>query len=159
VADQSAEILKSVNDLVVEKNKMLKKSRGEILRLALKVAEQILKSEISLNQAVCVNIVAEAISRVTDKDKVIIRVNKADADFVKMNKDRFSKHMGDIKNLIIQDDSRVEQGGCIIETDMGYIDATIATKLESITKALNKVSDEEQEEPVEEKINPENEMP
>jgi flagellar biosynthesis/type III secretory pathway protein FliH len=144
LAEQSAEILKTVNDAIAEKNKLLKKARGEVLRLAIKVAEQILKSEISLNQAVCVNIVAEAISRITDKDRVIIKVNKADVDFVKMNRDRFLNQMGDVKNLTIQEDSRVEQGGCIIETDLGYIDATIHTKLESIEKAIFKTFEEEQ---------------
>jgi len=146
LADQSAQILETINDAIAEKNKLLKKARGEVLRLAIKVAEQILKSEISLNQAVCVNIVAEAISKITDKDRVIIKVNRLDADFVKMNKDRFLKFMGDVKNLTIQEDSRIDQGGCIIETDLGYIDATINTKLESIEKALFKVYEEEQAE-------------
>lgn len=154
LANQSAEILKTVNDAIMEKNKLLKKARGEILRLAIKVAEQILKSEISLNQAVCVNIVSEAISRITDKDRVIIRVNRADADFVKMNRDRFLNQMGDIKNLSVQEDSRIEQGGCIIETDLGYIDAKIETKLESIEKALYKVFDEEQLEDVRSETTP-----
>ena len=146
LAEKSAEILQTVNDAIKEKNKILKKARGEVLRLAMKVAEQILKSEISLNQAVCVNIVAEAIGKITDKDKVIVRVNRADADFVKLNKDRFLKQMEDIKNLIIQEDSRVEPGGCIIETELGYIDSTISTKLESIEKALFRVYEEEERE-------------
>jgi len=141
--EDAAQILKTVNDAVAEKNKMLKMARGEVLKLAIKIAEQILKSEISLNQAVCVNIVAEAISKITDKDRVIVRVNKMDAEFVKMNRDRLLKQMGDIKNFIIQEDSRIDQGGCIIETDLGYIDATISTKLTSIEHAIQKVYDEE----------------
>ncbi len=146
LGDQAEEILKTVNSAVAEKNKILKMARGEVLKLAIKVAEQILKSEISLNQAVCVNIVAEAISKITDKDRVIIRINRLDADFVKMNRDRLMKQLGEVKNLVIQEDSRVEQGGCIIETDLGYIDATVATKLESLEHAVFKVYQEELEE-------------
>lgn len=141
--EKSQELLRTINSVIEDKNKILKNARGEILRLAMKIAEQILKSEISLNQAVCVNIVSEAISKITDKDRVIIKVNRADADFVRANKDRILSHMSDVKNLAIQEDPRIEQGGCIIETKMGYIDSTVSTKLESIEKAIFKVYEEE----------------
>ena len=143
---QSQELLKTIGEAVSETNKILKKARGEILNLSLKIAEQIIKSEISLNQAVCVNIVAEALGKITDKDRVIVRVNRADLDFVKANRDRIDKQLGGIKNLIIQEDYRVDQGGCIIETNLGYIDSTIAAKLDSIKKAIYQVYEEEQHE-------------
>lgn len=141
--EEASTILKTINEAIIEKNRILRMARGEVLKLAIKVAEQILKSEISLNQAVCVNIVAEAISKITDKDRVIIRVNRVDAEFVKMNRDRILKQLGDVRNLTIQEDSRIDQGGCIIETDLGYIDSTISTKLESIERAIFKVYEEE----------------
>lgn len=141
--EKAHEMLQTINSIVTDKNKVLINARGEILKLSLKIAEQILKSEVSLNQAVLINIVSEAISKITDKDKVIIRANRADSEFLRLNKDRLQTIMSDIKNLSIQEDARIEQGGCIIETKMGYIDSTISTKLESIEKALMRVWNEE----------------
>ncbi len=140
---QAEDLLQTINGLATEKKKILENAKSEVLNVALKVASQIIKSEISFNQAVCMNIVSEALSKVTEKDQVIIRLNKADADYMNTQKDRLHALLGDIKNLTIQEDSKIEQGGCIIETKMGYIDATIETKLESIRQALMDTVEEE----------------
>ena len=47
--------------------------------------------------------------------------------------------MPDIRTLEVHEDPRVEQGGCIIETRLGFIDSSISTKLASIEAALFKV--------------------
>ena len=49
----------------------MKKLKAEVLKLSLKVAEQIVRHDISLNQAICLNIVSEAIGKITDKEKTI----------------------------------------------------------------------------------------
>jgi flagellar biosynthesis/type III secretory pathway protein FliH len=143
---QSQELLATIGQAIKEKNEILNQSKSEILNLSLQIAQQIIKSEISLNPAVCMNIIAEALNKITDKDRVIIRVNRADLDYVKSNSGKLSKQIGDVKNLIIQEDYRVEQGGCIIETNLGYIDSTVTTKLDSIKKAIFQVYDEESHE-------------
>lgn len=140
---KAAEMMQTIASVVSEKNKVLKQSKGEILNLAMKIAEQILKSEISFNQAVCLNIVAEALSRITDKDQVIIRVGSSDFDYVNSHRERLHNQMSDIKSLSVQEDSKIEQGGCIIETRLGFIDSTIATKLDSIRAVIEKVYEEE----------------
>ena len=43
-----------------------------------------------------------------------------------------------MKNLSILEDSQVEPGGCVVETNLGYVDARIETKLELLEKALIK---------------------
>ena len=49
-----------------------------------------------------------------------------------------------VKSFSIIEDSNIEPGGCVIETNLGFIDARIATKLKSIEEALKKVSAEEE---------------
>ena len=49
-----------------------------------------------------------------------------------------------VKSFSILEDSGIEPGGCVIETNLGFIDAKISTKLKSIEEALRKVSTEEE---------------
>ncbi len=142
---KAEEILATINEAVKAKNTLLKEAKQEILQLGLKVAQQIVKTEISLNQEACNTIILEALNRVTDKDRVIIRVNKSDAEMVRGNLDHLLTLMPDIKKLEVQEDSRIEQGGCIIETKLGYVDATLTTKLSLIEKVLLRVYEEEKE--------------
>lgn len=137
------EALTTLNQAVKERKKIIKDAESEILRLALKVAEQIIRSEVSLHRDVCLNIVSEAIGRVSDREQIIVRVNREDADYLKRYKDRLAGMMDGVKSFSVIEDSNIEPGGCIIETNLGFIDARINTKLKAIDEALKKVSFED----------------
>ncbi|MBN2058470.1 MAG: hypothetical protein JW782_06725 [Candidatus Saganbacteria bacterium] len=137
------EALETLNQAVKERKEMIKDSEQEILRLAIKVAEQIIRSEVSLHRDVCLNIVAEAIARVSDREQIIVRVNRDDSEYLKRYKDRLTGMLDGVKSFSIIEDANVEAGGCVIETNLGFIDAKISTKLKSIEEALKKVSEEE----------------
>lgn len=133
------EAISTLNEAVVERKRIIKDAESEILRLALKVAEQIIKSEVSLHRDVSLNIVTDAISRVSDREQVIVRVNREDIENIKQYKDRIGSIVDGIKSLSIIEDSNVEPGGCIIETNLGYVDARISTKIAAIEDAFKKV--------------------
>jgi len=135
-AEKSRELLESISQIVKEKAKVLKEAEMGILQLSIKVAEQIIRSEISLNQAVCLNIVSEAINKITDRDQVIVKVNHSDLEVVKQNRDRLLALIDGVKNFSIIEDTQVDTGGCIIETNLGYIDARIKTRLSAIETAI-----------------------
>ncbi|MFH1428259.1 MAG: FliH/SctL family protein [Candidatus Margulisiibacteriota bacterium] len=136
---KSQEIFKTINEAVKQKNRIIKEAEGGILKLAINIAEQIIRSEISLNQAVCLNIVAEAVNKITDRDQVIVKVNTIDLELVKRNRDRLASLIDGVKSFSIVEDSQVGPGGCIVETNLGYIDARIATKLQTVEGAFMKV--------------------
>lgn len=149
----SAEIKQKMNDAfetlnqaIKERKKIIKDAEAEILRLALKSAEQIIRSEVSLHRDVCLNIVSEAINRVSDREQVIVRVNREDAEYIKKYKDRLAGIVDGIRSFSILEDNQIEPGGCIIETNLGYVDSRISTKLEAIEAAFNKISESEKEE-------------
>jgi flagellar biosynthesis/type III secretory pathway protein FliH len=135
-AEKSNSLLRTIDEAIREKNRIVRDAKKEILQLALKAAEQIIAAEIALSPAAGLKIVDEAMKRITDTDKVIVRVAPKDLAYVQENKGRLSQHFGEIKQLIIQEDKKLAPGGCIIETKLGYIDSTLSTKMEVIEKAL-----------------------
>ncbi len=139
------ESLETLNEAVKERKTIIKDAEQEILRLALKVAEQIIRSEVSMHRDVSLNIVAEAISRVSDREQIIVRVNRDDAEYLKRFKDRLAAMLDGVKSFSIIEDPNVEAGGCVIETNLGFIDAKIGTKIKSIETALKKVAAEEEQ--------------
>lgn len=137
------EALTTLNAAVKERKTIIKDAEGELLRLSLKIAEQIIRSEVSLHRDVSLNIVSEAISRVSDREQIIVRANREDAEYLKRYKDRLAGMLDGVKSFSILEDANVEAGGCIIETNLGFVDARISTKLKAIEEALLKVSPEE----------------
>jgi flagellar assembly protein FliH len=138
------EALETLNEAVKERKKIIKDAEAEILRLALKAAEQIIRSEVSLHRDVCLNIVSEAINRVSDREQVIVKVNREDAEYIKKYKDRLAGIVDGVKSFSVLEDSQIEPGGCVIETNLGYVDARIGTKLAALEEALKKVSSQEE---------------
>ncbi len=138
VAEQMSQAMETLNDAVKERRRIIKDAESELVRLSTKIAEQVIRSEVTTNKDVVMNIVAEAISRVSDRESVIIKVNREDLDHIKQYKDRISGIVDGIKNLSILEDSQVEAGGCVIETNLGYVDARISTKISLIETALKK---------------------
>lgn len=136
--DKFAELGQAIKSLMDDKKTLIRESEGELLKLSIKVAEQIIRSEISLNQGIALNIVAEAINKISDRDKVLVKVSRHDFDYVQKNKERLMALMDDLRNLMVQEDPSIEPGGCLIETDLGYVDSRVSVKLESIKSALLK---------------------
>ncbi len=138
-SSQFADSMDVMNQAIVARRKIIRDAEGEILRLSLKVAEQIIRSEVSLHRDVCLNIVSEAIGRVTDREQIIIKVNREDAEYIKKYKDRIGGIVDGVKSLSILEDSQVEPGGCVIETNLGYVDARISTKIKAIEEAFKRI--------------------
>lgn len=140
---KTAQALATLNEALALKKKIIKSSEPDILKLALKIAEQIIRSEVSLNKDVVMNIVAEAVAKITDREQVVIRVNPANLEQIKVQRSRLLSLIDGVKNLTIQEDSQVDPGGCIIETSLGFVDARLATKLAAVEEALQKVGEDE----------------
>ena len=137
-SDKVKEAVETLNQAVIERKKIIKDAESEILRLAIKVSEQIIKSEVLLHRDVCLNIVADAINKVSDREQVIVKVNREDLENIKKYKDRLAGVVDGIKSFSIVEDAGVEPGGCVIETNLGYIDARISTKIAAIEEAFRK---------------------
>lgn len=139
MGEKIKEALEVINQAVLERKKIIADAEPEVLRLALKVAEQVIRSEVSLHKDVCANIVAEAISRVSDREQIIVRVNHEDVEQIKKTKPKLASVIDGVKNFSIIEDNTIDPGGCVIETALGYVDARIKTRLQAIAEAFEKV--------------------
>ena len=135
----SAALLAAINNLSKEKTKLVTQSQTEMVALASKIARRLLNCELTLNPDVIVHIVSEALCKITDKSTVIIRVHPDNFSALQANQATLKQLMSDIQTLQLDNDPDIEPGSCMIETSLGYIDATVATKLKSIELAIQSV--------------------
>ncbi len=108
----------------------------EMVALALDIARQVVKTEVTQNPEVVRALIANAVRRITDKDNVRVRVSVADAPRVKEMRQDLMEMMDGLRHLEIVDDRRVGGGGCVIETNAGTIDAKIETQFSEVARAL-----------------------
>jgi len=85
---------------------------------------------------VVINNVIQALRKLKSRGDVVIRVNLADLKLTTEHTRDFMDRIENIKSITILEDSSVDRGGCIIETDFGQIDARISSQLKEIEERI-----------------------
>jgi hypothetical protein len=89
---------------------------------------------------VIISNVIQALRKVKTRGDVIIRVNLNDLKLTTEHKEDFIKLMEGAKSVQIVEDTTVDSGGCIIETDFGEIDARISSQLAELENKILEIS-------------------
>ena len=119
---------------------ILKESEKEIVDLVLLITRKVVKV-ISENQRdIIIANVREALRKIRSKGDIIIRVNLADLQLTTEHKQYFIELMEGANSVNIIEDSTVDKGGCIVETDFGEIDARIASQLAELESKILEIS-------------------
>jgi len=123
-----------------KRGEILSETEKEIVDLVLLISRKVIKV-ISENQRnIIISNVIEALRKVKSKGDIIIRVNIADLKLATEHKQDFIQYMERAKSIQIVEDSSVDSGGCVIETDFGEIDARIASQLAELESKILEIS-------------------
>lgn len=86
-----------------------------------------------------IRIVRTALQHVRNQQQVIIRVAPDDEKYIQQELSTLTQKQGS-SFIDIQADPRLQQGSCILESELGVIDASLNTQLKALEKALkNKI--------------------
>lgn len=118
------------------KNEISHNAEKETVDLAMAIARKIVGCEVVTNRNVVLDVVKEALKKVVDEDKIVIRINPSEFNFVKDAKLQFSDYVDHIENITIEEDDTISNGGCVIETNLGEIDARIEKQLQALEEAF-----------------------
>ena len=123
-------------DIAAARALLWEQQEGEMVALAFDIARQVIKTEIIQNPAVVHAVLANSLRRIIDKDAVRVRVSVADAPRVKEAREDLLEVVDGLRSIEIVEDRRVGDGGCVIETNAGTIDAKIETQIAEVARAL-----------------------
>ncbi len=129
--------LHSIIDKTIEKrNDIIDESETQVINLVIMIAKKVVKV-ISENQKnVVVNNVIQALRKLKSRGEVLIKVNLADVELTSEHIKDFMRMVENIRSVTVVEDSTVDRGGCIIETDFGEIDARISSQLHEIEEKI-----------------------
>ncbi|MEG8945599.1 FliH/SctL family protein [Rosettibacter firmus] len=105
-----------------------------VIQVAYEISKKIVQREIEIETLINENLKA-AISKIIGANEVKIRLNPEDVE--KLNE--FSKNLlnnSSFNKIKFEPDNRIEKGGCLIETEIGNVDARISSQLDELRKKL-----------------------
>lgn len=107
-----------------------------IIPVALKAAKKIVGKEIELSENVIVDIVASNLKAVTQHKKITIYVNKKELETLEKNKQQLRDLFEHLESLSIRARDDIAPGGCMIETEIGIINAQMEHRWKVLEKAF-----------------------
>lgn len=121
---------------IEKRNLIIEEAETQVINLVLLITKKVIKV-ISENQKnVVINNVVQALRKLKSRGDVVIRVNLADLELTSSHINDFMKMVENVKSITVLEDSSVDRGGCIIETDFGQIDARVSSQLNEIEERI-----------------------
>jgi flagellar assembly protein FliH len=123
-----------------KRGEILVQTEEEVIRLVLLMVRKIVKVISESQRDVVISNVVEALKKVKDRGNIIIRVNLEDVKLTTEHTKDFIKMLEGVKSIQVAEDSSVDSGGCVIETDFGEIDARITNQLAELEAKILEAS-------------------
>ena len=109
----------------------------DFLKLSLLLADKMVRKTIADDVSWLESIIKEALQSLGNVREIVVYVNPMDYSLIKeQEKDLFVTAKA---NVVFQQDTSVSQGGCLIESENGLIDARLEQRLGKLGKSLMEV--------------------
>ncbi|MDR0599971.1 MAG: flagellar assembly protein FliH [Treponema sp.] len=139
--DRLVERTQTVLERAQEKrSEILAETEQQVIDLVLLIARKVIKVISENQRTVVVSNVVQALKKIRGRGNIIIRVNMADLKLTTEHKKRFIDMVEGAASLQIMEDSGVDPGGCVVETEFGEIDARIASQLAELEQKILEMS-------------------
>lgn len=134
--------LEKLNDkiLFLDKalNRLEEEMKNKILPIALQAAKKIIGDELKLYPDRIVDIVLQALKPITQHHRIKIYANKEDIGILDQHREDIKKLLSQVKIFSIEERDDVKQGGCLIETEAGIINAQLENQFRALESAFEK---------------------
>lgn len=117
------------------KEKFFADAEPEMIRLVLNIAEKVIGEMAIKYKEGIGTIVRQAIERSLG-DRIVVRLHPEDYKKIQEEEKVLKEKLDKTKHLHFKKDETMERGGCIVETEVGTIDARLETQIKAIRKAL-----------------------
>ena len=113
---------------------------NDILQISLDIAKKIIKKEVAEDPEIILRNIKEILNDLSKEEtKLILKVNPSQAAILKQQVPNFVSSAGLEAKVVIIPDESILEGGCILTTTNGVIDATIESQIDVISEALKEL--------------------
>lgn len=133
-------IHKIVESVMVRREEILCETEQQIVELVLLMTRKVVKIISENQKTVVLSNVLAALKKIRTRGNITLRVNTEDLKLTTAHVDEFIKRIENVNGISVIEDSSVDKGGCIVETDFGAIDARISSQLAELENKIMEIS-------------------
>ena len=112
----------------------------DILEISLDIAKKIIKKEVSENPEIILENIKTILKNLSKEEtKIMLKANPAQVAILQQKVPQEVALAGIEAKVVVIPDENIMEGGCLVTTTNGVIDATIETQTEIISEALKEI--------------------
>lgn len=128
VTDLRNQLTATLDELAGLREQMAAQAEQDLVRLALEIAKKVVQREVRVDREIVVTLARLALSRLHSRANSTIRLHPEDYAYVWSHRERLHSE-GSVE---LVEDRSVGLGGCIVQSEMGEIDARIEQQFAEI---------------------------
>jgi type III secretion protein L len=117
-------------------DELAKNWEDNMLRLSVQIARKIIGEELRLHPDTIISIIREVLRSTRSGKHLLLQVNESDAEYVRSKTESLKQFLGGGGDIEVIASANVQPGGCIIESELGIVDARLETQLKCLEDAL-----------------------
>lgn len=135
-----AELRDAIGSFLNAKQAVFDSIAPDILDISIEIAKKIIKKESIEDSSIILENIKDILGGLSKEEKKItLKVNPAQSAMIKQEIPEVITSLGFEATVLIVPDENVTEGGCIVTSSNGVIDATIESQLSIISKVLKEV--------------------
>lgn len=119
-----------------ERHRMYLEAREDVLEFALTMAKKITHRIVQTDPSIAGDQIIEALALLAEPTSVVVSVSPLDRQTIEKMLPDIVQQIANCTHIELQDDPALTQGGCLIKTRQGSINATIERQIERIVESL-----------------------
>jgi len=134
------EVRNAISSFLKAKQEVFEYIAPDILEISVDIAKKIIKKEITQDPSIIIDNIIEIMKGLSKEEtKITLRVNPSQVGLIKQEIPEITQNIGLEAKILVVPDETIFEGGCIVSTTNGVVDATIDTQLSIISEALKEI--------------------
>jgi len=137
---KALKVLENIEKLLEEighmRTEILKQCEKEVLEIIFVIGKKIIHHQLESDEEAIKGTLHHAVQLAAEKNKITLRVNPEDFDYVERLRPEFFTKFKELKSMTVTSDPSITRGGCLLETPYGDVDARIETQFDMIHQSL-----------------------
>ena len=125
-----------ISNLNAERRKLVMDSERCAVEIGLMIARKIVCREVSIDKEMIFGVLREALKKISDQKDIHVKLHPSDLTAVNAAQMDILNLSGTKENIILEPAENMGRGECVIETDLGGIDARLESQLQTVEESL-----------------------
>ena len=124
------EELKKIRQLIIEKH------QDQLFEILFLIAEKVIHREIQISPDIILDTVKSACTHLMGTDEIRLRLHPSDFEYIRDIERILSQNLTGKRLIHFIEDTSLDRGGIIIDTEFGEIDASIRSQIDHMKEVL-----------------------